>query len=181
MKATGIVRRIDDLGRVVIPKEIRRTLRIQDGESLEIYTGTAGEIILKKYSPMENIEDYAIKYGKVMWETLGKGIIITDTDSVIASNGLGVKLDHGSIQIQPQYIQLLVKRKQIYVEKGSKEFKELYGSWPENFEGVLITPIIKDGDIIGGIVVIQVESKGKVSEVDYALSQMGANYLASQM
>lgn len=181
MKATGIVRRIDDLGRVVIPKEIRRTLRIQDGESLEIYTGTGGEIILKKYSPMENIEDYAVKYSKAMWETLGKGIIITDTDRIIASNGLGTKIAYGNVQIQPQYIQILVKRKQIYVEKNSKEFNALYSHWPENFEGVLITPIIKDGDIIGGIIVNQVTEKGKISEIDYALSQMGANYLAAQM
>ncbi len=181
MKATGIVRRIDDLGRVVIPKEIRRTLRIQDGESLEIYTGIAGEIILKKYSPMESIGDFAIKYAKAMFESLGKGIVITDTDKIIAANGVGIRASTNNIQMQPQYIQLLVKRKQSYIEKGTKEFKELYPVFPENTLGILITPIIKDGDIIGGLVIHQVEGKEKVNETDYILSQMGANYLASQM
>lgn len=181
MKATGIVRRIDDLGRIVIPKEIRRTLRIQDGESLEIYTGLTGEIILKKYSPMESIGDYAVKYAKVMHETLGKGIVVTDTDKIIAANGVGIKASANNIQIQPEYIQLLVKRKQIYIEKGSREFKDLYPMLPENTLGILITPIIKDGDIMGGLVVHQIEGKSKMGDTDYALSQMGVNYLAAQM
>lgn len=181
MKATGIVRRIDDLGRVVIPKEIRRTLRIQDGESLEIYTGSTGEIVLKKYSPMETIGEYAVKYGKSMYETLGKGVVITDTDKIIAANGVGVRADSNNIQMQPQYIQTLVKRKQVYIKRGSKEFKDLYGGIPEDTQGILITPIIKDGDIVGGIAIRQLEGKTKISEVDYVMSQMGANYLASQM
>lgn len=181
MKATGIVRRIDDLGRVVIPKEIRRTLRIQDGESLEIYTGVTGEIILKKYSPMEAIEDYAKRYVKAMYDTLGKGVIVADTEKIIATSGTDIHLDNRMIQMLPAYIQLIVKRKQTLLEKGTKDYKDIYPDFPENVQSVLVTPIIKDGDLVGGIIVQQVEGKAKISEIDHKFGELAANYLAAQM
>ena len=89
MKATGIVRRIDDLGRVVIPKEIRRTLRIREGDSLEIFTDRQGEIILKKYSPIGELSRFAKDYAESLATTLGSTVCITDHDQIIAAAGYG--------------------------------------------------------------------------------------------
>lgn len=89
MKATGIVRRIDDLGRVVVPKEIRRVLRIREGDPLEIYTGNTGEVILKKYSPINELSQFADEYAESASRVLGATIIVSDTDQVIAACGSG--------------------------------------------------------------------------------------------
>ena len=88
MKATGIVRRIDDLGRVVIPKEIRRTMRIREGDPLEIYTDREGEVIFKKYSPIGELASFAAEYADPLHRTCGLAVIITDRDAVIASAGV---------------------------------------------------------------------------------------------
>ena len=87
MKATGIVRRIDDLGRVVIPKEIRRTMRIRESEPLEIYTGKEGEIILKKYSPISEMTDFARQYAESLSQVSGRAVLVADRDQFIAVSG----------------------------------------------------------------------------------------------
>ena len=87
MKATGIVRRIDELGRVVIPKEIRRTLRIREGDPLEIFTDREGEVILKKYSPIGELGDFAKEYAESLHLALGHTALICDKDNVIAVAG----------------------------------------------------------------------------------------------
>lgn len=87
MKATGIVRRIDDLGRVVIPKEIRRTMRIREGEPLEIYVDREGEVILKKYSPINELGEFAKEYADSLHEALGHVVCIADRDEIIAVSG----------------------------------------------------------------------------------------------
>src|SRR6056297_1277672 len=92
MKATGIVRRIDDLGRVVIPKEIRRNLHIREGEPLEIFVDKEGEIILKKYSPIGELASPANEYCDVLFEVLQTPILITDRDSIIAVAGMNKKV-----------------------------------------------------------------------------------------
>src|SRR5690554_1328456 len=91
MKATGIVRRIDDLGRIVIPKEIRRTLRIRERDALEIFTDRDGEVILKKYSPIADLEDFAQEYADSLYESTGHVTLITDRDAYIAVAGAGKK------------------------------------------------------------------------------------------
>ena len=91
MKATGIVRRIDDLGRVVIPKEIRRTLRIREGDPLEIFTDREGEVILKKYSPIGELGDFAAEYAESLHNTSGHIICVADRDSIIAVSGASIK------------------------------------------------------------------------------------------
>ena len=87
MKATGIVRRIDDLGRVVVPKEIRRTLRIREGDPLEIFTDREGEIILKKYSPIGELSQFAKEYADALGQVTGHIVAITDKDQFIAVAG----------------------------------------------------------------------------------------------
>ena len=84
MKATGIVRRIDDLGRVVVPKEIRRTLRIREGDPLEIFTDREGEIILKKYSPIGELSAFAKQYAESLSQVLECLVGICDMDQVVA-------------------------------------------------------------------------------------------------
>mgnify|MGYP000155365917 CR=1 FL=1 len=91
MKATGIVRRIDDLGRVVIPKEIRRTLRIREGDPLEIYTEKDGEVIFKKYSPMGELSSYAAEICESLYKSTGGTVAVCDRDSMIAVSGGGKK------------------------------------------------------------------------------------------
>ena len=88
MRATGIVRRIDDLGRVVIPKEIRRTLRIREGDPLEIYTDRDGEVILKKYSPIGEMSSFAKDYTESLFRSLGHIAVIVDRDQVVAASGV---------------------------------------------------------------------------------------------
>ena len=91
MRATGIVRRIDDLGRVVIPKEIRKTLRIREGDPLEIFTAKDGEVILKKYSPIGELNEFSQEYAETLGEILGQGVVVTDLDSIIAVSKLPKK------------------------------------------------------------------------------------------
>src|SRR6478672_5833317 len=91
MKATGIVRRIDDLGRVVIPKEIRRTLRIREGDPLEIFVDRDGEVILKKYSPISELGDFAKEYAEALYDSLGHNVLVCDRDSIIAVAGVSKK------------------------------------------------------------------------------------------
>ncbi len=91
MKATGIVRRIDDLGRVVIPKEIRRTMRIREGDPLEIYTDNDGEVIFKKYSPIGELGSFATQYADVMYKTTGFPVVVCDRDHVISVSGVPKK------------------------------------------------------------------------------------------
>ena len=109
MRATGIVRRIDDLGRVVIPKEIRKTLRIREGDPLEIFTAKDGEVILKKYSPIGELNEFSQEYAETLGETLGYGVIITDLDSIISVSKLPKK-DYKEKSISKELEQLIENR-----------------------------------------------------------------------
>ena len=124
MKATGIVRRIDDLGRVVIPKEIRRTLRLREGTPLEIFTDREGEIILKKYSPMMELTAFAGQYAEAMAQSTGLLVCITDRDQVIAVSG-GAKKELLQKTISPQLEQVINERTSILAGKDDKAFIHL--------------------------------------------------------
>ena len=113
MRATGIVRRIDDLGRVVIPKEIRKTLRIREGDPLEIFTAKDGEVILKKYSPIGELNEFSQEYAETLGEILGQGIVVTDLDSIIAVSKLPKK-DYKEKGISNELEQLIFYKKLIY-------------------------------------------------------------------
>ena len=120
MKATGIVRRIDDLGRVVIPKEIRRTLRIREGDPLEIFTDREGEIILKKYSPIGELGTFAKEYADSLGQVLGLPVCICDRDTVIAAAG-GAKKEYQGKAISPGLERLIENRENQQVEAGHKK------------------------------------------------------------
>ena len=120
MKATGIVRRIDDLGRVVIPKEIRRTMRIREGDPLEIYTDNDGEVIFKKYSPIGELGIFAAQYADVLYKTSGLPVVVCDRDHVIAAAGSGKK-DFEGKAISTQLEALIEDRENVVANKPEKE------------------------------------------------------------
>lgn len=117
MKATGVVRRIDDLGRVVIPKEIRKTLRIKEGEPLEIFTDREGQIILKKYSPIGELSEFASGYAETLSKTTGHIACITDKDTIIAVSG-GSKKEFLEQDVSKELEQLM-EDKEIYASKDN--------------------------------------------------------------
>ena len=139
MKATGIVRRIDDLGRVVIPKEIRRTLRIREGDPLEIFTDRDGEVILKKYSPISELGQFAKEYAETLYETLGTPALISDRDEMIAVSGLSKK-DYLNRQLSPDVEEILTGRT-IVTEKLEKAVEWVPGQ-VEQVKSYCIAPIV---------------------------------------
>ena len=153
MKATGIVRRIDDLGRVVVPKEIRRILRIREGDPLEIFTGNSGEIVLKKYSPISDMNQVATEFAETAAQNLGCTVAITDTDMFIASSGKEKRLFANSKIDEELDYQIQTKEK---YESPSK----------------IIVPILAHGDVIGSIIMIANEDK-KLSDVETKTAQRG--------
>lgn len=180
MKATGIVRRIDDLGRVVIPKEIRRTLRIREGEPLEIFTDRQGEIILKKYSPIGELSIFAKEYAESLAITLGCTVCITDHDQIVAAAGYGKK------ELQDKYISKRLEtvidgREQVISSAGEKKYVPLTDEKTEEFAGQVICPIICEGDVLGSVVLLEKTDKKKMGETEQKLAVCAANFLGRQM
>ncbi len=179
MKATGIVRRIDDLGRVVIPKEIRRTLRIRESDPLEIFTDREGEIILKKYSPIGELGTLAKLYAESLSQTLGCTACITDTDQVVAVSGSGRK------ELQDQFIskeleKLLKDRGQILAKEGEGGFIRITSEAGE-YRDEAICSIICEGDVIGSVILLNKEEKKEFGELEQKVAQSAADFLGRQM
>ncbi len=178
MKATGIVRRIDDLGRVVIPKEIRRTMRIREGDPLEIFTNPEGEVIFKKYSPIGELNEFAAQYCDVLHRTGGYPFAICDRDRIIAVSGLPKKdlLEH---RISAEVDTALEKR-QTYLRKRSETSMHLCGDSDRPVD--MLVPILSAGDITGGVVLLGESDEGsvKAGEAELKLMQAAAQFLAKQ-
>ena len=178
MKATGIVRRIDDLGRVVVPKEIRRTLRIREGDPLEIYTDREGEIILKKYSPIGELSQFAFQYAKVLSETTGYLVCIGDRDHIIAACGLGKK-EYEKQAVSKELEEILERRKTFLAHKGEKDFFPVTESDPQEYESLAVATIIAHGDAIGSVVMFSRDHK--LQEPEKQMVVTAAGFLGSQM
>lgn len=176
MKATGIVRRIDDLGRVVIPKEIRRTLRIREGDPLEIFTDRDGEVILKKYSPISELGQFSNEYAETLYETLGTPVLISDRDEMIAVAGLSKK-DYLNRQLSPDVEEIMAARK-IVVEKIEKTIEWVPGQ-VEQVKSFCIAPIVAAGDVIGAVYLLS--KVHFVGEVEQKAAETAAAFLAKQM
>lgn len=161
MKATGIVRRIDDLGRVVVPKEIRRVLRIREGDPLEIYTGTTGEVILKKYSPISELGQIAEGFAESASSILGLPVLVSDTDHFVAVSGLKQK-DYINKAIDADLDDII-------------QSKDKY----ETTSRVVI-PILSNGDPIGSVTVLPPEGRD-LSDLEIKTAELGAGFLAKQM
>lgn len=179
MKATGIVRRIDDLGRVVVPKEIRRTLRIREGDPLEIFTDREGEIILKKYSPIGELGDFARQYAEALAQTTGNVICITDRDQIIAVSG-GSKKDMLMQPISQQLENVIDGRENIMATREERKFIPITQG-EEEFQAQAISPIICEGDAIGSVIITTKEPKTKFGETEQKLTSSAAGFLGKQM
>ncbi|MDB5085827.1 MAG: stage sporulation protein [Bacilli bacterium] len=178
MKATGIVRRIDDLGRVVIPKEIRRTLRIREGDPLEIFVDRDGEVILKKYSPIGELGDFAKEYADSLTESLGHITLITDRDLCIAASGASKK-DFLEKPIAPDVEKSMEDRKTV-VNFSPGEY-QIIRERTEKFTSRVIAPIIAAGDPIGTVILLSRDETVKMGELETKLAETAAGFLAKQM
>lgn len=179
MRATGIVRRIDDLGRVVIPKEIRRTLRIRESEPLEIFTGKEGEIVLKKYSPISEMTGFAKQYVESLSQVSGRIAIVTDRDQFIAVAG-GLKTSLGK-EISNELEKRMEKRDNFIAAKGDRNFIPVMEEMPEEIIYEAVCPILSEGDMIGAVLLLETDNKRKMNEGDMKLIQAAAGFLGKQM
>ena len=180
MKATGIVRRIDDLGRVVIPKEIRRTLRIKEGTPLEIFTDREGQIILKKYSPIGELSQFAGEYAESLAHTTGYLVLITDGDHVVAASGSG-KRDFEGKPISGQLEEIIGERKSLVASDDEKTFVKLTADDAGEYRQQAISTIICEGDAIGAVIMSSKEPKTRFVETDRMLTGSAAGFLGKQM
>lgn len=182
MKATGIVRRIDELGRVVIPKEIRRTMRIREGDPLEIFTDRDGEVILKKYSPIGELSSFAKEYTDALSQVLGHMALICDKDSVVAASGQGRK-DILDKPIHKDMEQLIESRKKTVVNKGEGGLVNVIAhvDEAEEYAAQVIVPVVVQGDAIGAIALISKEEGTRMGETELKVAETAAGFIGRQM
>ena len=176
MKATGIVRRIDDLGRVVIPKEIRRTLRIREGDPLEIFVDRDGEVILKKYSPISELSDFAKEYAEALFDSLGSPVLICDRDTYITVAG-GSKKDYLNRSIS-DLVENTMEDRNTTLETQKTQIS-LVDGFTEEIQSYTIGPIVANGDPIGAVIIFSKE--GTLGEVERKAVETAAGFLARQM
>ncbi len=176
MKATGIVRRIDDLGRVVIPKEIRRTMRIREGDPLEIYTSAGGEVIFKKYSPMGEMSDFAAQYAEALAQATSLPVLICDRDHCVAAAGISKK-EVLERRVTPSLEEIMEKRRSVSFS-GKEALQALEGVKREIKVGV---PILNAGDVSGAVVLVSDEMGKNADESDIKLANVAADFLGKQM
>ncbi len=184
MKATGIVRRIDDLGRVVIPKEIRRTMRIREGEPLEIFVDREGEVILKKYSPIGELAEFAQEYADSLAEVTEHVACVLDKDVVVAVAGAPRKeyLEKPLSQAAKKVLES--KETTIINDPGAHAFCEGCKNEIENckFSSTVLAPImVSEGEPVGLVVLSSKNPGKKMSELEKKLANTAAGFLAKQM
>ncbi len=175
MKATGIVRRIDDLGRVVIPKEIRRTMRIREGDPLEIYTDRNGEVIFKKYSPMGELSTFVSQLCDSVSKTTGTICVICDRDSVIAVSG-NAKKDVYERSISAELERVMEQRQIVRAADTPLMLTD-----DARYRVSIAAPVIAGGDVSGCVALLRDEQHPQAGEVETKLLQTAANFLSQQM
>ncbi len=181
MKATGIVRRIDDLGRVVIPKEIRRTLRIREGDPLEIFTDREGGVILKKYSPIEELSEFSKEYAEALQQTIGHIVIVADKDSIISVSG-GPKKDYMDKKVSMQLEKIMEGRRAVIYGTGAEKTIPLYEDEDETvYSSQVVSPIVAEGDAIGAVVILSKEENVKFGDLELKLAETASAFLGKQM
>jgi AbrB family transcriptional regulator (stage V sporulation protein T) len=174
MKATGIIRRIDELGRIVVPKEIRKNLRIKEGESLEIFLDDEN-IVLKKYSSAKKISDLAQNFTDAIYYFIKHNIIISDNNVILAASG-NMKKEYLNKPISIQLENKINKREDL-IEKNSKNIsivdeKEINATYA-------ISPIIVNGDTVGTVMIFSTDKE--ITEIDYKLVQIVSKFLSSHL
>lgn len=180
MKATGIVRRIDDLGRVVIPKEIRRTMRIREGDPLEIYTDREGEVIFKKYSPIGELAAFAGQYAETLHKTCQMAVVICDRDAVIACAGIPKK-EYADRKLSAALEDIMEKRA-LYTSEGNETVSITEGG---DAKISCAMPIIAEGDVAGLVASVFTQGEDEQqtinAELETKLIQTAAGFLGRQL
>lgn len=175
MKATGIVRRIDDLGRVVIPKEIRRTMRIHEGDPLEIFTSKDGEVIFKKYSAVGDLANFATEYAEALNKISGYSTAITDKDVIISVSGTGKK-DLSDKKISNKLEDIM--RERISVTSKNKHTENIHvSSENDKYFCHIVIPIISEGDAIGSVAIFSNREDENLTETEDKLAITAATVL----
>ena len=178
MKATGIVRRIDDLGRVVIPKEIRRTMRIREGDPLEIFTSKDGEVIFKKYSLLGGVDEFASQLCETLSKTTGATVAVTDRDSVIAAAG-SARRDLIGKHISPQLEQIMEDRG---IFRANADERSVFVTESlDRYCASIAAPIISEGDALGLELFVGSEGDPPAGETEFKLAQTIAGFLGRHM
>lgn len=177
MKATGIVRRIDDLGRVVIPKEIRRTQKIREGMPMEIYTNTTGEVILKKYSPVGEMAAIAQTFADTLVEITGLGAAICDTEQVIAISGSAKKILLNK-SISDQLDEVLQSNQPFVTSHGNTIL--ISNDIPA--AAIVAYPVVSEGDVMGAIMLIKKEKDSpEIKPETVELVKAASKFLSHQL
>jgi AbrB family transcriptional regulator (stage V sporulation protein T) len=177
MKATGIVRRIDELGRIVIPKEIRRTMRIREGDPLEIFTSHDGEVIFKKYSLMGGMSECASQLCETLYKTTGAPTLITDRDTIIAVSGLP-KRDTLEKHISAPLESIMEGRSIYQYKEGNRLPVVENGAGPEV---ATAAPILTGGDVMGCVVFAARDGSPAGGETELKLAQTASGFLGRHM
>lgn len=177
MKATGIVRRIDDLGRVVIPKEIRRTMRIREGESLEIYTDNNGEVIFKKYSPIGELSPCSSQYAEILGKNTGFPVLICDRDHVVAAAGVS-RRDYMDRRITPELEDCIDTRAPYIADQDNQRIVPVDGTEQPI---ACVYPIISSGDLNGAVIILEKNSGEMPDDMQRKLAEVAAGFLGSQI
>lgn len=180
MRATGIIRRIDDLGRVVIPREVRQTLRIREGDPLEIYTGNDGEVIFKKYHPLGELQPLAVEYAASLNEATGIAVLICDRDKVIAVSGAPKRELLDKRRISDKMANIMDGKRFFSDKKGSPRIFVVDNN---PFYVQCAMPIIADGEVMGCVIagVTDSDDSAKVSaEAVEILIKTSAKLLGNQ-
>ncbi|MDD2200818.1 MAG: stage V sporulation T C-terminal domain-containing protein [Firmicutes bacterium] len=184
MRATGIVRRIDELGRIVVPKELRRSLRIHEGDSVEIYVDPKGSVVLKKYSPVAQLKDVASDMAESLSSSSGDVALICDRDTVVAASGphkeelLGRRVGRAVEKAMVEKQALMV-----HFSGGGDASSILANEGPDSIAMIsaAIAPIIADGDSVGAVIVGTTSNDSTVGDLEESLAITAAGYLARQV
>ena len=178
MKATGIVRRVDDLGRIVIPKEIRRTLKIREGDPLEIYTEKDGGVIFRKYSPMGDLQDFAAQMCDAIGANTGRIAAVADRESIIALSGAPKRelMDKPNSQALEK---LMEQRRNYRYTQGDNLIKATEES--DKYHLAVASPILSQGDLMGCVLRLLGEGDSPLKEADQSLAKAAAGFLGKQM
>lgn len=178
MKATGIVRRVDDLGRIVIPKEIRRTLRIREGDPLEIYTEKDGGVIFRKYSPMGDLQEFAAQMCDAIGSGTGCIAAVSDRDGIIALAG-APKRDLLDKPNSEELGKLMEQRRHYRYEAGNPSIPAAEGV--DKYHLGVASPILCQGDLMGCVMLLLGEGDAPLAESDQKLAKTVADFLGRQM
>lgn len=182
MKATGIVRRIDELGRIVVPKDIRKMLRLREKDPIEIFTDREGGVILKKYSPIREITKFANDYCNSLEQTIGNIILICDRDKIISVSGI-TKRKYLDKKVSVDLEKVMEDRKPLLLGEGINKTIILFEDEESSgqYQTQIIAPILAEGDVIGAVIINSEEQDKKFSGMELKLAQTAASFIGKQV